>query len=244
MPEAGSVQTLVSSPLSEGYIHKAIIQSGGGLGGIIQARSLPEAEAAYKEMWGDLTVEDMRACPAEKFGEVLKSYFVKQQKMQGLPFYPCVDGELLTAPLTDAALNGQALDIPYLIGYTSEDIAPQVMRQAAVDWSLLLEKQGRKPAYVYCFKRDLPGEDMAPSPLMGGFGDMRGAFHSAELWYVFGTLDRCWRPMAAADYRLSERMISYWTNFAKNGHPNGDRLEAWKPCTKTDNHIQQLDVEP
>ena len=139
------------------------------------------------------------------------------------------------------ALQNKELDIPYMIGYTSEDIAPDQMKQAAVNWSLLLERQGRCPAYVYCFSRDLPGEDM--SAPKGGFGDMKGAFHSSELWYMFGTLDKCWRPMEKADYELSERMVSYWTNFAKTGNPNGVGLPEWKPCTKVDKHIQELDVK-
>ena len=40
---AGSVQALISSPLAEGYIQRAIIQSGGGLGGIISTKSLQDA---------------------------------------------------------------------------------------------------------------------------------------------------------------------------------------------------------
>lgn len=48
--------------------------------------------------------------------------------------------------------------------------------------------------------------------------------------------------MEAADYELSERMVSYWTNFAKSGNPNGADLPEWKPCTKADQHIQELDV--
>ena len=38
-------------------------------------------------------------------------------------------------------------------------------------------------------------------PYMAGCtrDDMAGAFHSSELWYMFGTLDRCWRPMEDAD---------------------------------------------
>ena len=77
----------------------------------------------------------------------------------------------------------------------------------------------------------------------GGFGDMKGAFHSSELWYMFGTLDKCWRPIEKVDYELSERMVSYWTNFAKTGSPNGEGLPVWKPCTKADNHIQDLNVK-
>lgn len=243
---AGSVQALISSPLAEGLVQRAIIQSGGGLGGIITTKTLAEAEEAGKAMWdeaGIASLNEMRAFPADRFQEVLMKYLMKQKTFGGLPYGPCIDGELLEASMNDVAKAGKELNIPYIIGYTSEDIAPEVMKKAAVDWSLLLEEQGRKPAYVYCFSRDLPGEDMPVGPQLGGFGDMKGAFHSAELWYMFGTLDKCWRPMEKADYELSERMVSYWTNFAKTGNPNGEGVPQWRPCTKADNHIQTLDVK-
>ncbi len=240
---AGSVQSLISSPLTKGYIQRAIIQSGGGLGGIISTKSLADVAATGKAMWdasGMTTLEQMRACPADRFQEIMMNYMKQQKTFNGMPYSPCVDGELLTASVYEAAISGQELDIPYMIGYTSGDLGPDRMKKSAVDWSLLLEKQGRKPAYVYCFSRDLPGEDLkAPN----GSPIMPGAFHSSELWYVFGTLDKCWRPMEKGDYELSERMVSYWTNFAKTGNPNGEGLPEWKPCTGSDNHIQTLDVK-
>ena len=237
---AGSVQTLISSPLAKGLINKAIIQSGGGLGGIIAATPLKDAEARGKSMWdgaGMTTLEQMRACPASKFDEVLGNYMRQQKTFGGLPYGPCIDGTLLEDSSDNVAKSGNEMDIPYMIGYVSEDIAPQVMKKAAVDWSLLLESQGRRPAYVYCFSRDLPGEDTMQS---GGFGDMKGAFHSSELWYVFGTLGRCWRPMEQHDYDLSAKMVEYWTNFAKNGNPDGEGLPEWKPCVEGNEFIMEV----
>ena len=72
-------------------------------------------------------------------------------------------------------------------------------------------------------------------------GDNQGAFHSSELWYMFGTLDRSWRPWEPCDHRLSDRMLDYWSNFVKTGDPNGDRLPAWPPCRATEPHVQILD---
>lgn len=243
---AGSVQALISSPLTKGLIQRAIIQSGGGLGGIMGAKTRAEAEVEGQTMWdavGFTTLEQMRACPADTFPKILANYMKKQQRFMGFPYGPVIDGQLLEMTPNDVAMAGKELNIPYMIGYVSEDIAPEVMKKAAIDWSLLLEKQGRKPAYVYCFSRDLPGEDMPDDPKSGGLGNMKGAFHSSELWYVFGTLGNCWRPMEKEDYELSERMVSYWTNFAKTGNPNGEDLPVWEPCTQNNSHVQKLDVE-
>ena len=63
--------------------------------------------------------------------------------------------------------------------------------------------------YLYCFDPEIPGPD---DP---------GAFHSSELWFVFETLAKCWRPFKGKHYDLSRLMCNYWTNFAKNGNPNG-----------------------
>ena len=124
-----------------------------------------------------------------------------------------------------------------------EDEYADRRRQAAVGWSLLQEKQNRQPAYVYCFSHDLPGEELPPDPKTGKSDEMKGAFHSSELWYMFGTLGKSWRPMEAADYELSERMVSYWTNFARTGNPNGEGLPVWEPCTEKDAYVQILDVK-
>ena len=59
---------------------------------------------------------------------------------------------------------------------------------------------------------------------------------------MFGTLDKCWRPMSRGDFDLSERMVNYWANFIKNGDPNGKNLPEWSPCTHKNPHVQILDV--
>lgn len=105
-------------------------------------------------------------------------------------------------------------------------------------WAKAHLKLKRKPLYIYYFDRDIPGEDHP------------GAFHSSELWYIFGTLCRCWRPMEAVDYKIEMAMGDYWTNFAKNGDPNGEGLPEWptftesKPLTMriNENQIESVDM--
>ena len=67
-------------------------------------------------------------------------------------------------------------------------------------------------------------------------GDDAGAFHSAELWYMFGTLSNCWRPFTEADYALSEKMVDAWTDFAKKANP------GWKESGMNHYH-ETLDIE-
>ena len=56
-----------------------------------------------------------------------------------------------------------------------------------------------------------------------------GAYHASEIPYVFGTLrTRDW-PFTGTDFTLSDRMSSYWVNFATSGDPNGRSLPKWTP---------------
>ena len=73
------------------------------------------------------------------------------------------------------------------------------------------------PAWVYSFDRAAPGSDPAKV----------GAFHCAELVYVFGTQNTIDRPWEALDRQLSDVMSSYWVRFAETGNPNGPNLPEW-----------------
>ena len=86
-------------------------------------------------------------------------------------------------------------------------------------WMEIDRKTGDKDIYRYKLDLAAPPSKFHP----GSF-----AFHSDDIEYIFGTLDTrpgsVWRP---EDRKLGEQMMSYWTNFAKKGDPNGPGLPDW-----------------
>ena len=125
---------------------------------------------------------------------------------------PQVDGSVVPEPFDQAVMDGTIADIPIMTGYTSDDL-PFFKEESVGAFCALRDSLGTAPVYEYEFTRDLPGEDKDVPD------NLPGAFHSAELWYVFGTLGRSWRPFTQEDYALSEEIVSAWTDFCKTGSP-------------------------
>jgi para-nitrobenzyl esterase len=72
------------------------------------------------------------------------------------------------------------------------------------------------PLYVYEFGDEkAPWFTTLPKPNFP-----TGAFHGAELQYLFND-EQLPGPQTAAQRRLSAQMISYWSQFAYTGTPNG-----------------------
>ena len=82
-------------------------------------------------------------------------------------------------------------------------------------WCDFMAKQkDRRPSYLYYFNHDMPGDDHV------------GAYHSAELWYTFKTIHRCWRPMQGIDYHLADVMNAY----DPVGEDENARLQLYFTC--------------
>jgi para-nitrobenzyl esterase len=99
-------------------------------------------------------------------------------------------------------------------------------------WARLQGAAGRRPAWLYQFTLAPPFPAGSPQ------ADWR-AGHFVELWYMFGQVDR--QPWARpVDRRLSEAMTGYWSNFARDGDPNGPGLPSWPAYTGRGSGVLRL----
>jgi para-nitrobenzyl esterase len=99
-------------------------------------------------------------------------------------------------------------------------------------------KTGGSPVYRYLFALPSPGDPYHPVSA--------GAFHSDEIEYVFGNLDsRKGATFRPEDYKLSDLMQTYWTNFARNGDPNADAVPHWPRYDAAGNwQVMRLSPDP
>lgn len=93
-----------------------------------------------------------------------------------------------------------------------------------------MSRSGDK-AYLYVFSRTV----QAPG------GEKLGAYHAAEIPYVWDTLAReTWVERQPWDHELAEMMSSAWVRFAATGNPNGGTLPEWPVFRRGDERFLEF----
>ena len=225
---AMSVQQHSLSPLSEGLFQKAVMSSGGGVNKVLTATAVEshyDYWAKAMEHAGCATLEQFRAISPEKLFEAWEK---TKKELRNPGCFPCIDGRLVVGAGVELLKAGKQHKIHYMAGSTSEDMMPPILFGMSQKWCAVQDK----PSYTWYFDRQLPGDE-------------NGAWHSADLWYWFGTLEKCWRPMEQKDYDLSEQMVSYLCNFVRTGNPNkSGELPTWIASDKTQKRVLVLGEKP
>ena len=133
-------------------------------------------------------------------------------------------GEIIPKAFSEGAFDAK----PIMIGFTADD--PGFLgRPTTLDFCEQVSARGNKNVFCYAFNRDLPGEAEGEPNF--------GAFHTAELWFTFGTLGRAWRPFTEADFELSRRMLDAWTSFARSSNP------GWPAFENEGKHVEEFDIQ-
>lgn len=91
---------------------------------------------------------------------------------------------------------------------------------------------GTGDAFLYSFTRVRPGVG----------GQRLGAYHGADLPYVFNTHD-AWLSGDEIDENLTSAMMQYWVNFARTGNPNGADLPQWPRFNASTRQVMELGDE-
>lgn len=206
-----SIQYLCLSEQSRGVFKRAVMMSGGGK---FPDFALPRRAESTRGYWlgfmdyaGLKSFEELKALDCDRLFAALDGY-VHTRKDNTYNTMPVVDGALVADDVKK--LIKKPLKLDYIIGFTNNDMYAPVMAYIGRRFAR------RNDAYVYYFDIDAPGEDN------------NGAFHSCDLRYMFGTLDKSHRPYSKHDYEISELLNTYICNFARTGDPNGETLPVWE----------------
>ncbi len=216
---AASCETQIKSPLNKGLFRNAIIQSSAGFATFIKqkkdnGKEYAKWEKVYKKT-GCQNVSELKKMPARN---LLDAYY---SVANDNPIGFC-------SAVYDKNFTGKSKNLPtevnIMCSFTANDVFPLVLyfMSEFLAWS---QKKAGKDTYSYYFKRQLPGDD-------------KGAWHGSDLMYIYGLLGNSWRPYTSEDYELSKTMRRYFINFIKNGNPNGDGLQEWKPLNTSKKYMQ------
>lgn len=274
----GCVTAHVTSPVSKGLFQKAIIQSGGGFAPRFNQGypDLSEAEKMGEEFFKFLGVKSLEEArkidakvlfkKAEEFGHrwgfVKDGYYIVDDPVKLIVKgswhrIPLIMGhtanEFVEKPDVDTIeefkeyaykrFGEDAEEYIRICCESSNDIS-EIKEKGKINmfeignlmWCEHNAKKKDTTIYCYCFDPEIPGDDA-------------GSFHSSELWFVFETLAKCWRPFVGKHYDLARQMCNYWTNFAKKGDPNGldadgTPMPVWRPYTEGEPFVMLFGDKP
>lgn len=251
---AASVHSLMVSPLATGLFHQAIGQSGSAL--MRPPASLAEAEQVGKaaaDTAGLTSLRTMRSLPADsllnimgnQYVPILDGYVLSKPAREMMTEGGYNDVPLLVGYNADEGFPGPARNAEefqtglamfgpekaeQLLRYypaSTDDIAMSSQKLLSthitfglpvIDWGILQASQGTGSTFLYYFDHTPPGPEEFTQ---------FGAHHTAEVPYVFSTLNLVERPWEPGDDKLAHILSDYWVNFVKNGNPNGKNLPVW-----------------
>jgi len=236
---AGSenVQTLIASPKAEGLFDKAVAMSFNIIG--MPFPSLEEKEAEGKELFGDMSVEEMKSLSADQILELQKTYRPR-----------CViDGEYLTESFSSALKHTKCSIItgfvsgdtmlfsPFTTTTSKEEYEEKVKEVYPDHWEKVLhlypfedrQKLGtdRMTAQSHCIAR-ASGKDVYAyhfaHVMPGPNSSVYGAFHTSDVPYFLHVLSVERKDYwTEEDIQIADHLSNHLIQYVQNGDPGWDK---------------------
>ena len=228
---AMSIMYLMYGEKLKGLIQGAILLSGGG---VIPKVAGPLYKKEAKYFWEKVSkkanadsIDELKNADPQILWYAWHTELENDKNRTRL-VQPEIDGDIIPDLPQKIFLKGKDLDIPVILSVTSQDLMAPVMFDVAFQYAKRNAQKGRNPVYCAMFDKTLPGNSYK-------------AFHSGDLWYTFGNMEKSWRPFEKVDKDLSQLIIDYYSNFIKTTNPNNTNLPVWKPISKTHKEFRLFD---
>jgi len=265
---AGGISHLIASPLSKDLFHKAIHQSGGSSFTYPTASSdVRKLANNFANSFKDQSIEHLKSISAEEilavseeiYAEHYFNYVIDGSSLIGNLSDIYKNGNVQNVDLLVGSNNDEwslyfdgnvnidmwldrettpekKIKLLKLLGDIKDPVRKMDLLITAKNFvcpSLFMAEQLRKKGgktWVYQFNRVRNGE----------LAKKYGAFHGAELPYVFDTHDE-WLPTNNVDKDLTRKIQSYWLSFAKTGNPNNSNAVTWPEYDSSNDSTLVLD---
>ena len=268
---ASAVHSLIASPQAKGLFARAIAQSGSGRRRTPATLAESEDNGLrFMKDAGVSSLAEMRALSAEellaadvtvfRFRPIVDGVVVPASPTEAQASGAYNDTPILTGYTADEGSSreqyGEAttaehtanierfygeMKDQFLAAYPAadDDAAGEASKSIGRDrtlasmylWAADRLKTTKHPIYGYLYTHVKPGPE----------SDLFGAFHAAELAYVFDNLDKAPnRPFTDKDREIAGKMAGYWTNFVKTGDPNGPGLAQWPVLDVSSKQLMEL----
>ena len=267
---AGGISHLIASPLSKNLFHKAIHQSGGSSFTYPTSGSdVRKLANSFANSFKDPSLKNLKKVSAEEILDVSEEVYAEHyfnyvddgfsmignlsdtfksrnvEKVDLLigsnndEWSLYFDGNVNISLWLDEETNPEKkIKLLHLLDDIKDPVRKMDLLITAKNFvcpSLFMAEELRKKGgktWVYQFNRVRDNE----------LAKKYGAFHGAELPYVFDTHDE-WLPTNETDRELTREIQSYWLSFAQTGNPNNDDAVLWPEYDSSDDSTLVLDDE-
>jgi para-nitrobenzyl esterase len=242
----GKVIALMISPLAKGLFHRAIIQSGGNYFEPTYLKDLEKyGEKYFAKLSVDKEKDPLAAAREIPWGKIIEAEQALNEELgreylfMG-PWSQVVDGWFMPDSILNIFQTGKYNQVPFLVVSDLGELTGPglvIADKMVNNYMSMMKAPGKANSRGYAAVFDRVPDNWRKE---GGV-----SAHGMELHYMFGSLDvvEAWEahyggfalagarsPMPAlsdTDRKISEAMMSIWTQFTRTGNPSVKGLIEW-----------------